>query len=113
MTDELKMNPEAEAEAPKPEGAEAEEPKTPFGAFLYHQRKAAEATLKAVGALIPPDVRKYSREAAEEHLKSFRSLIDGARSSVNDQINRVKKEREQNDNRPPTTGKTKVKVEVN
>ncbi len=116
MTDEPKFEQAAEnPEGEQPESKPAE--RTPLEGFLHHQRKAAEAALKALGAFIPPDFRKYSREAREEYLKSFKVLIEGARATVERELhrNRSKAERDEDGQppRPSSTGKTKVKVEVN
>ncbi|MCS6870988.1 MAG: hypothetical protein RML95_12630 [Anaerolineae bacterium] len=111
MSDEPKVEQTGQSEtgnaAPEPE-------RTPLAGFLHHQRKAAEAALKALGAFIPPDFRKYSREAREEYLKSFKVLIEGARATVEREIKRARGEKRDDDQptRPSTTGKTKVKVEV-
>jgi hypothetical protein len=112
MSDEPKF--EQTAAQPEPEAA-SEPERTPLQGFVHHQRKAIEAALKALGAFIPPDFRKYSREAREEYLKSFKVLIDGARASVEREIKRARGEKRDDDQptRPSTTGKTKVKVEVN
>ncbi len=111
MSDEPKF--EQAAEQPTQEQPEME--RTPLAGFLHHQRKAAEAALKALGAFIPPDFRKYSREAREEYLKSFKVLIEGARATVEREMHRNKEEGNEGDQppRPSSTGKTKVKVEVN
>lgn len=111
MSDEPKF--EQSATQSEAQGAEPE--RTPLQGFVHHQRKALEAALKALGAFIPPDFRKYSQEAREEYLKSFKVLIEGARASVEREIKRARGERHDDDQptRPSTTGKTKVKVEVN
>jgi hypothetical protein len=113
MSDEPKF----EQTAAQPEAASAapDAERTPLQGFVHHQRKAIEAALKALGAFIPPDFRKYSREAREEYLKSFKVLIEGARASVEREIKRARGEKSDGDQptRPSTTGKTKVKVEVN
>lgn len=118
MTDEPKFEQAAEIpEGAQPESEQAEAERTPLEGFLHHQRKAAEATLKALGAFIPPDFRKYSREAREEYLKSFKVLIEGARATVEREIHRNRSKAEDSKDGQPTrtssTGKTKVKVEVN
>jgi hypothetical protein len=113
MSDEPKFE---QADAQCEAGRAASEPeRTPLQGFVRHQLKAVEAALKALGSLIPPDFRKYSREACEEYLKSFKVLIEGARTSVEREIKRVRGEKSNGDQptRPSTTGRTKVKVEVN
>lgn len=93
------------------------EPDSPLGGFFFHQRKAVEAAFKAIGALIPPDFKQYSAEARKEWLKSFGVLIEGAASSIERELNRVRRMQpdqpsEGEDKGPSTTGKSKVKVEV-
>ncbi|PJF37337.1 MAG: hypothetical protein CUN49_00850 [Candidatus Thermofonsia Clade 1 bacterium] len=108
------MSDEPKFEQPAAEGASAEPQRPPLAGFVHHQRKAAEAAIKALGAFIPPDFFKYSREAREEYLKSFKVLIEGARATVEREIKRARGEKTEDDQpkRPSTTGKTKVKVEV-
>jgi len=89
--------------------------------FFEHQRKAAEQTLKALNALIPPDFKTYSREAGKEFLASFKVLYDGASEALTRELDKVRKPTVkvetpvapvETQERPKTTGKNKVKVEV-
>lgn len=116
MTDQT--NSENAGAAPK---SENDAPQTPLGGFFFYQRKAAEAALKALGALIPPETRQYSKEAREQYLKSFKVLIDGARATVEREMNRARgqsaegeadRKSDESASRPSTTGKSKIKVEV-
>ncbi len=118
MSDEPKFEQAAaQPEGEQPTDEQPETERTPLAGFLHHQRKAAEAALKALGAFIPPDFRKYSREAREEYLKSFKVLIEGARATVEREMHRTRSKAEGDEGdqppRPSSTGKTKVKVEVN
>ena len=103
---------------PQPNKSEA---KTPFAAFLEHQTNAAQETLQAFQALVPPDFRKHSAVARHEFLLSFKALVDGATEAIENEIKRMH-DNDSNDkpgtggdagsDRPSTTGKSKVKVEV-
>jgi hypothetical protein len=88
--------------------AEAEEPKTPFEKFLFHQRRAIEETGKALEALLPEGFREHGAEASREFMKGFRVLVDAAIM----EIEKAVEDDEDEDDKPATTGKTKVKVEV-
>ena len=81
-----------------------------FEDFLHHQRRALEETGKALEALLPEGFRKHGTEASKEFTKGFRVLVDAAMSELK------KAKSEMNDatsgDGPSTTGRTKVKVEV-
>ncbi len=91
--------------------------KPPLQEFLEHQVNAAQETVKALQALVPPDFRTHSRAARKEFLLSFKVLLDGAMTTVERELN---KSRQSGDSETPatsssgpsTTGKSKVKVEV-
>jgi hypothetical protein len=88
-----------------------ESPRTPFEEFLYHQRRALEETGRALEALLPDGFRKHGSEASKEFTKGFRVLVDAAMS----EIKKGKSEgtdASDDDDGPSTTGKTKVKVQV-
>lgn len=89
--------------------------KTPLQKFIEHQGNAAQESVKALQALIPPDFKHHSKIAREEFLKSFKVLIDGAQEAVNHEMEKAKaaREKSETDAAASTTGKTKVKVEVN
>jgi hypothetical protein len=103
--------------APGGQGPTAERARTgPLGDFIYHQRRAAEEAGEALKALIPPDFRTHCRTAREEFLQSFKVLIDGVSSTVDTELNKMRSKRaedsESGGQRPSTTGKTKVRVDV-
>jgi len=95
--------------------------KPPLTQFIEHQVTAAQETVEALRALVPPDFRTHSRAARREFLLSFKVLLDGAMSSVERELNKA---RQSDPPKPPTTpptagaggasttGKNKVKVEV-
>ncbi len=93
---------------------EENEPRTPIEEFLYHQRRALEETGKALEALLPDGFRTHGANASKEFTKGFRVLVDAAM----DELGKAKKEGsaatddESDDSGPSTTGKTKVKVQV-
>jgi hypothetical protein len=92
---------------------------SPFGEFLRHQKRAFEETGKAVDSLLPPGFKQHSNEAGREFISGFKVLFD----AVLDGAQKVSKDFEQNlnrdrgasgdaDDRPSSTGTTKVKVQV-
>ncbi len=90
-----------------------ESPRTPFEEFLYHQRRALEETGKALEALLPEGFRTHGSAASKEFTKGFRVLVDAAM----DEMKKASEKAEDadsggSDDGPSTTGKTKVKVQV-
>lgn len=94
-----------------PEVNESEEDKSPLETFIYHQRKALEEAGKALDALLPDGFKSHGSEAGREFVKSFKVLVDAAITEIEKATSRVTVEGE-DDDRPSTTGKTKVKVQV-
>lgn len=91
------------------------EPKAPLQEFLEHQVNAAQETLRAFQALVPPDFRTHSRAARKEFLLSFKVLLDGAMATVERELNKSRQPDSgaaDSSSGPSTTGKSKVKVEV-
>jgi hypothetical protein len=91
-----------------------------LAAFFDHQTKAGQLTGRALNALIPPDFKTYSAEAREEFLKSFKVLLEGVVSVVDKELEKVRNAATTAASEPSasagptsTTGKSKVKVEVN
>lgn len=90
-----------------------EEARTRMEEFLYHQRRALEETGKALEALLPEGFRKHGNEASREFTKGLRVLVDAA-------VEEMKKANQEqadtnssdDDNNASSTGKTKIKVEV-
>lgn len=87
-----------------------ENPRNPFEEFLYHQRRAMEETGKALEALLPEGFRTHSAEATREFTKGFRVLVDAAMDEIKKASE--KQASSSDDNDTSTTGKTKVKVQV-
>jgi hypothetical protein len=92
----------------------------PMDRFFFHQRRALEEMGKALQALLPPETRKHGGEASKEFAKGFRVLID----ATIDELKKVSEREEEakpateekkdddDQNRPASTGKTKVKVKL-
>lgn len=93
---------------------ESNEPRTPFEDFLHHQRRALEETGKALEALLPEGFRTHSTNASKEFTQGFRVLVDAAMEELKQASSKKRPagEKSGDDNPPSTTGKTKVKVEV-
>ncbi len=89
----------------------AEEPKTPFEAFLYHQRRALEEAGKALEALLPEGFKEHSANAGREFVKGWQALVDAAIAEIEKATSKAEEEAEAAA-KPVTTGKTKVKVQV-
>lgn len=91
------------------------EPRTPFEEFLYHQRRALEETGKALEALLPEGFRTHGSNASKEFTKGFRVLVDAAIEDLKRARTTVEEDEDApGDDEGPasTTGKTKVKVQV-
>ena len=89
---------------------ESEETKTPIDEFLEHQKRAVEEMSKALEALLPEGFREHGAEASREFTKGFKVLVDAAISELEKVSKKVEEEAE--DKRTSTTGRTKVKVQV-
>lgn len=98
--------PEKQTKKTEPEA----EDKTPVEEFIHHQRRAVEEMGKAIEALLPEGFREHGSEASKEFAKGFKVLVDAA---INELEKVSKKVEEEADSKPKsTTGKTKVKVQV-
>ncbi len=96
-----------------PDAPDEESPKTPLDSFIYHQRKALEETGKALEALLPEGFREHGSVAGREFIRSFQVLVDAAITEIEKATSRVEEVKgDDDDDRPSTTGKTKVKVQV-
>jgi len=99
-----------------PEGETPEEPtRNAFEAFLYHQRRALEETGKALESLLPEGFRTHSKQATSEFTSGLRVLVDAAIEEIkkaNEGTKNVSVEANEEEDKPSTTGKTKVKVQV-
>jgi len=85
--------------------------------FMEHQRRAFEETGKAVDALFPEGFKEHGAVARDEFRKGLKTLVD----YTIDELEKLTKSdapnatpADEGDDEPPqsTTGKTKVKVQV-
>jgi hypothetical protein len=90
----------------------------PLNQFLRHQQRAVEETGKALESLLPPDFRTHSKEAGREFVSGMKVLFDAAVSGLEQaskdfdkNFNRTRSQ-EDGEDRPSSTGATKVKVQV-
>jgi hypothetical protein len=99
--------------------------KKPLDQFVEHQKRAFEETGKALEALLPPGFREHSDTARKEFIKGMKVLVDAAvveLEKAGKEVDKaLKRTREgqpptptdsSDSDRPSTTGKTKVKVQV-
>lgn len=108
MTDDMRDDPMyPKSETPQDASDEA---KSAFEEFVYHQRQALEAAGKAVSALFPPDFKTHGAKAVDEFKKSFQVLADRLKEVAQQMGDAAK---DAGDEPPSTTGKTKVRVELN
>jgi hypothetical protein len=91
---------------------------TPFDRFLRHEQRAFEETGKALEALLPPGFKEHSQEAGREFVSGLKVLFDAAIDGVqkasadfDKNFNRPASGTD-SDDRPSSTGTTKVKVQV-
>ncbi len=95
--------------------AEQAEPKAPnvIDEFVEHQKRALEETGKALESLLPPDFVSHAKEAQKEFLAGFKVLADTFIDEMEKVAKKVETAKEESDDdKPSTTGKTKVKVQV-
>ncbi|MCC6614700.1 MAG: hypothetical protein IT320_14570 [Anaerolineae bacterium] len=86
-----------------------------FTRFAEHQRKAMEEAGKAIDALFPPGFKEHGGEARREFVKGFKVLVDSAINELEKasrEIDKNRKSQESSDRPQSTTGKTKVKVQI-
>lgn len=89
-----------------------------FGRFMEHQRRAFEETGKAVDALLPEGFKEHSAVARDEFRKSLKVMVDATIDELEKMTKidpKQEKQTEDDDqgNEPPSsTGRTKVKVQV-
>jgi hypothetical protein len=105
----------------EPKNTSNDEPKTEFNRvwddFMEHGRRGFEESGKAIDALFPPDFKEHSAVARDEFRKGLKTLVD----YTIDELEKLTKSDDPqaktdkgDDDEPPqsTTGKTKVKVQV-
>ncbi len=90
-----------------------------FGSFFDHQRRAFEETGKAFDSLLPPEFKEHSAVARDEFRKGLKVLVDttideleNITKEVPKQDPTAKADSDTDDDPPSTTGRTKVKVQV-
>lgn len=95
------------------ETIEESEVKTPFEEFLKHQRRALEETGRALEALLPEGFQTHAGNASREFTEGFRVLVNAAMKEFK-AAKEAKEQADDDQGEPPasTTGKTKVKVQV-
>jgi hypothetical protein len=89
-----------------------------WNTFLGHNRRAFEETGKAVDALLPEGFKEHSAVARDEFRKGLKVLVDYTIDELEKMTKaddpRYQTTDDNSDDEPPqsTTGKTKVKVQV-
>jgi hypothetical protein len=120
MSDQEYMNDAADAADAAEEATQdaAQAARNLFEEFIRHEQKAFEETGLALDALIPPGFKEHGRSAANEFIRGFRVLFDAtvdvmaqASKEVEKGLNRATAASD-SDDRPSSTGPTKVKVQV-
>ena len=95
-----------------PEMDSDDEKLNPLDTFVQHQRKAFEEGTKAIEALLPEGFREHGKKASEEFVAGFKVLVDAAIAEMEKMAKTTEKAADDDDDRPSSTGKTKVKVQV-
>jgi hypothetical protein len=110
------MPPDPSTNMPENQPVETEErePETPLEKFMYHQRKGFEESIKAFEELLPPGFREHSAEARDHFLRSFQAITEIITGEVQKRAQGDEgiTADDEDDDRPSTTGKSKVKVQV-
>lgn len=79
---------------------------TVIDAFVRHQQEAAREAKLAMEALIPEGTRHHGKAAKRAFRKAFKVVL----TELSERLEFA--EEDEDDDRPSTTGPTKVKVEV-
>ncbi len=96
-----------------PQAETHDEQVNPLEAFVSHQRKAFEEGAKAIESLLPEGFREHGKKAAEEFAAGFKVLVDAAIGEMEKIAKTTEKDvADDDDDRPSTTGRSKVKVQV-
>jgi hypothetical protein len=82
----------------------------PIEEFINHQRRALEEAGKAIDALFPEPFKVHGEAARKEFLAGVKVLVDAAIDEMEKMSKKV--EETQEEERPSSTGRTKVKVQV-
>jgi hypothetical protein len=86
------------------------EGETVADAFVRYQKRAVEEARLALEALIPPDFKLHGREAKRAFRKAFKVVLEEMAARLEFPED---EETEEEAPRASTTGKAKIKVEVN
>ena len=99
---------------PQPEAEQEESKQNPLDAFIDHQKRALDETGKAIESLLPPDFVSHAKEAQKEFFAGFKVLADSFIDEMENIARRTEHAVEDDDDedKPSTTGKSKVKVQV-
>ena len=99
---------------PTPADETPEDLRQAFDRFVDHQKKAFEEAGKAVDALLPTGFKEHGNEARREFIKGFKVLVDTAINELEKASREFEKSRAESggDEPPSSTGKVKVKVQV-
>lgn len=84
----------------------------PLEQFVSHQRKAVDETAKALESLLPEGFKTHGKEAGKEFVAGLKVLVDAAIGELEKVAKQTRKEETSDDDQPSTTGKSKVKVQV-
>jgi hypothetical protein len=96
----------------EPVQEEAKAPQTPLEEFVEYQRRALEETGKAIESLLPPKFVEHAKEAQKESLAGFKLLADTFIAEMEKVAKKTEEATGSDDDKPSTTGNTKVKVQV-
>lgn len=105
------MSEEQVTQLPEPEN-ETPKKANPVDEFVEHQKRALDETGKAIESLLPPDFVAHAKEAQKEFLAGFKVLADTFIDEMEKVAKKVEPAEKSDDDKPATTGKTKVKVQV-
>ena len=84
----------------------------PLEEFVDHQKRALDETGKAIESLLPPEFVKHTKEAQKEFIAGFKVLADSVIEELEKVAKKTEPEAAGDDDKPSTTGNTKVKVQV-
>lgn len=96
---------------------QTEETRGPIESFIDYQKKALEETGKALETFLPDGFKEHSDAARDNFVKSFEVLAEAAREEFKRMGERMEEARQQastesEEDKPSSTGATKVKVQV-
>jgi hypothetical protein len=96
-------------------GETPEDLRAALNRFMEHQRRAFDEAGKALDALVPDGFKEHGSEARREFIQGFKLLVDTAireLEKASREFDRARKTEASAEAAPSTTGKTKVKVQV-